>query len=220
MKVALRGLRRLAREGAAEELDLPGTIGATARNAGMLDLKLRPERRNHLRVLLLLDVGGSMDDHVQVCEELFSAARSELKHLVCFYFHNFIYEHLWTQGSRRHARKVPLPEVLSTYGREHRVILVGDATMSPYEILQEGGSVEHWNEESGATWMQRLVRAYPHLVWLNPQRAEHWEHISSVGVTRELVGGRMFPLTIEGIMDAIRELRRRTAPPPVPSAHA
>jgi len=213
MKIALRGLRRLAREGAAEELDLPGTISATARNAGLLSLSMVPERRNHLRVLLLLDVGGSMDEHVRVCEELFSAARSELKHLVTLYFHNFVYEHVWTHGHRRHARKVPLPEVLRTYGREHRVILVGDATMSPHEILQPGGSVEHRNEESGATWMKCLVSAYPHLVWLNPQPREHWGHIYSVGLTRELVGGRMFPLTIEGIMDAIRELQRRTLLP-------
>jgi uncharacterized protein with von Willebrand factor type A (vWA) domain len=217
MKVALRRLRRLAREGAPEQLDLEDTIRATARNAGLLELKLVPERRNALRVLLLLDVGGSMDGHVRVCEELFSAARSELKHLVCFYFHNFIYERLW-QDVRRRQSAVTTAQVLRTYGREYRVIVVGDATMSPHEILQPGGSLEHWNAESGATWMQRLVRAFPHLVWLNPQAREHWQHISSIAVTRELIGGRMFPLTLEGIADAIRELQRRTAAPPLPAA--
>jgi uncharacterized protein with von Willebrand factor type A (vWA) domain len=220
MKVALRRLRRLAREGAAEQLDLDDTIRATARNGGLLDLKLVPERRNHLRVLLLLDIGGSMDDHVALCQELFAAARSELRHLVCLYFHNFIYENLWRDSRRREAARISTAELLRTYGREYRVILVGDATMSPYEIMQAGGSVEHWNPESGATWMGRLVRAFPHLVWLNPQAAEHWEHISSLNTTRELLGGRMFPLTIQGIADAIRELQRPAMAPPDPGPGA
>lgn len=213
MKVALRKLRKLAREGAAEQLDLEGTIRATARNAGFLDLKLVPERRNTLRVLLLLDVGGSMDDHVRVCEELFSAARSELKHLEHFYFHNFLYEQLWQDNRRYRSSLIPTAQVLRTYGREYRVILVGDAAMSPHEILQPGGSIEHWNEEAGAVWLERLVRAFPHLVWLNPLPREHWEHTASVRLTRELSGGRMFPLTIEGLDEAIRELRRPRVPP-------
>ncbi len=156
MKLALRKLRKFAREGAADQLDLDGTIDATARNAGLLDLKLVPERRNAVKVLLFLDVGGSMDDHVRVCEELFSAARSEFKHLEHFYFHNFLYENLWKDNRRRFAAVTPTEQVLRTYGHDYRVIFVGDATMSPYEITQPGGSVEHWNKEAGAVWMQRV----------------------------------------------------------------
>jgi uncharacterized protein len=208
MKLALRKLRKFAREGAPDELDLAGTIHATARNAGLLDLKLVPERRNAVRVLLFLDVGGSMDDHVQVCEELFSAARCELKHLEHFYFHNFLYESLWKDNHRRLASMVSTEEVLRTYSRDYCVILVGDATMSPYEIIQPGGSIEHWNPEPGALWMERLRAAFPRLVWLNPQAKERWDFAPSVRITRGLIGGRMFPLTIEGLDGAIRELRR------------
>jgi len=213
LKLALRRLRRFAREGAAEELDLDGTIDATARNAGLLDLKLVPERHNAVKVLLFLDVGGSMDDHVRICEELFSAARSEFKHLEHFYFHNFPYENLWKDNGRRFEALIPTERVLRTYGRDYRVILVGDATMSPYEILQPGGSIEHWNRESGANWMQRLCAAWPRLVWLNPEDPRRWTYSPSVRITRELVGGRMFPLTLAGLDEAIRELRQPLSTP-------
>jgi uncharacterized protein with von Willebrand factor type A (vWA) domain len=208
LKLALRKLRRFAREGAADELDLEGTIDATARNAGLLDLKLVPERHNAVKVLLFLDVGGSMDDHVRVCEELFSAARSEFKHLEHFYFHNFPYENLWKDNSRRHSARIPTQQVLRTYGHDYRAIVVGDATMSPYEIVQPGGSIEHWNEEAGALWMQRLCATFPRLVWLNPELEARWQHTPSVRIARGLVGERMFPLTIAGLELAIRELQR------------
>jgi uncharacterized protein len=207
LKLALRKLRRFAREGALEELDLDGTIDATARNGGLLDLKLVPERHNAVKVLLFLDVGGSMDDHVRLCEELFSAARSEFKHLEHFYFHNFLYENLWRDNGRLLATLIPTERVLRTYGHDYRVILVGDATMSPYEIVQPGGSIEHWNAESGAVWMQRLCASFPRLVWLNPEDPARWEHTTSVRITRELVGGRMFPLSLAGLDRAISELR-------------
>jgi uncharacterized protein with von Willebrand factor type A (vWA) domain len=218
LKLALRKLRRFAREGAAEQLDLEGTIDATARNAGLLDLKLVPERHNAVKVLLFLDVGGSMDDHVRSCEELFSAARSEFKHLEHFYFHNFIYEQVWRDNSRRFAAATSTERVLRTYGRDYRVIFVGDASMSPYEITQPGGSIEHWNAESGARWMQRVSNSFPRLVWLNPEEPRRWEYTPSVGITRDLVAGRMFPLTISGLDEAIRELKRPLSL--TPSAHA
>jgi uncharacterized protein with von Willebrand factor type A (vWA) domain len=208
LKMALRRLRRFAREGAADQLDLDGTIEATARNAGWLDLKLIPERRNAVKVLLLLDIGGSMDDHVRVCEELFSAARSEFKHLKSWYFHNFLYEHLWQDNRRRHTARTTTLELLRTFNADYRVVIVGDATMSPHEIVQPGGSVEHWNEESGAAWMQRLTSHFPRLVWLNPEPEERWEWTPSVGMVRTLVGGRMFPLSIEGLDRAMRALRQ------------
>jgi uncharacterized protein with von Willebrand factor type A (vWA) domain len=201
MKLALRKLRKFAREGAADQLDLDGTIDATARNAGMLDLKLVPERRNAVKVLLFLDVGGSMDDHIRTCEELFSAARSEFKHLEHFYFHNFLYENVWKDNRRRFGAVTPLAQVLRTYGHDYRVIFVGDATMSPYEITQPGGSVEHWNKEAGSA-------TYPRLVWLNPENPQRWEYTASVRITRELVGERMFPVTIQGLDGAIGQLRR------------
>jgi uncharacterized protein with von Willebrand factor type A (vWA) domain len=206
IKVALRKLRRFAREGAAENLDLDGTIDSTARNAGMLDLKFVPERHNAIKVLLFLDVGGSMDDHVRVCEELFSAARSEFKHLEYFYFHNFVYESVWKDNHRRHVEKIPTLEVMRTYGHDYKLIFVGDATMSPYEILQPGGSVEHWNEEAGAVWMQRLTRTWPHHVWLNPEPQQRWPYTPSVQLTRELLEERMFPLTLGGLDEAIKAL--------------
>ena len=208
IKLALRRLRRFAREGAADQLDLDGTISATARNAGLLDLKLVPERRNAVKVLLFLDVGGSMDGHIRVCEELFSAARSEFKHLEHYYFHNFPYEQLWKDNRRRHSQLTPTLNVLRTYGKDYRAIFVGDATMSPWEITQPGGSVEHWNAEAGAVWLERITAAFPRLVWLNPEPRDRWNYTPSVGITRELVGERMFPLTIEGLDGAIRELRR------------
>jgi uncharacterized protein len=216
LKLALRKLRKFAREGAAEQLDLEGTIDATARNAGLLDLKLVPERHNAVKVLLFLDVGGSMDDHVRVCEQLFSAARGEFKHLEHFYFHNFIYENLWKDNSRRFAAVTPTERVLRTYGHDYRVILVGDATMSPYEITQAGGSIEHWNKEPGAAWLERLCATFPRLVWLNPEPPARWDYTPSVRITRELVRERMFPLTIAGLDLAIRELRRPLGGPPGP----
>jgi uncharacterized protein with von Willebrand factor type A (vWA) domain len=216
LKMALRRLRRFAREGAPEELDLDGTIDATARNAGLLDLKLVAGRRNAVKLLLLLDVGGSMDPHVKVCEELFSAARAEFKHLEYFYFHNFPYERVWRDNRRRYARTTPTWDLLRRFNPDYRVILVGDATMSPYEIEQPGGSVEHWNEESGRVWMQRLAAHFPRLAWLNPEPAEHWQWTPSIGITRELVGGRMYPLTLDGLDRAMRELRRRGVSPSSP----
>jgi len=211
IKLALRKLRRFAREGAPDEFDLEGTIDATARNAGMLDLKMVPERRNTVKVLLFLDVGGSMDYHVRVCEEMFSAARTEFKHLEHFYFHNFIYENVWKDNRRRHSVVTSTAQLLRTYGHDYRVIFVGDATMSPYEILQPGGSIEHWNKEAGAVWMQRLCRTFPRLVWLNPENERAWEHSPSLQLTRDLVSGRMFPLTLHGLSAAIGELRRPLA---------
>jgi len=207
LKLALRKLRWFARAGAAEELDLDGTIDATARNGGLLDLKLVPERHNAVKVLLFLDVGGSMDDHVRVCEELFSAARSEFKHLEHFYFHNFLYENVWRDNRRRFEALIPTEQVLRTYGRDYRVILVGDATLSPDEIVQPGGSIEHWNAEAGAVWLQRLCASFPRLVWLNPEDAARWAHTPSVRITRQLLGGRMFPLSVAGLDLAISELR-------------
>jgi uncharacterized protein with von Willebrand factor type A (vWA) domain len=209
IKLALRRLRRFARQGAALELDLPDTIDATARNAGYLELRMVPERHNALKVLLFLDVGGSMDEHVHVCEELFSAARSEFKHLEHFYFHNFLYESVWRDNRRRHSAGMPLPDLLRTYRADYRLIFLGDATMSPYEIAQTGGSIEHWNDEPGAVWMQRVLAAYPRHVWLNPTPEERWQHVASIQLTRELLGGRMFPLTLAGLDGAIRALSGR-----------
>jgi len=208
LKLALRKLRKFAREGALDTLDLEGTVDATARNGGLLDLKLVPERHNAVKVLLFLDVGGSMDGHVRVCEELFSAARSEFRHLEHFYFHNFIYESLWKDNQRRSATLLATERVLRTYGRDYRAILVGDAAMSPYEIVQPGGSIEHWNQEAGAVWMQRLCAAFPRLVWLNPEAEAHWAYTPSTRITYELIHGRMFPLSLAGLDLAISELRR------------
>ncbi len=209
IKLALRRLREFAREGALEELALDDTIRATARNAGLLDLKMRPERRNAVKVLLFLDVGGSMDDHVKLCEELFSAARSEFAHLEHFYFHNFVYESVWRDSRRRHSERMGLSELIRTFPAQYKLIIVGDATMSPYEIAYPGGSVEHWNEEPGAVWMSRLLDVYRHAVWLNPEPQERWTHTPSIKMTREIVSERMFPLTLDGLDDAIRALLRK-----------
>jgi uncharacterized protein with von Willebrand factor type A (vWA) domain len=206
IKLALRRLRRFARQGAADQLDLDGTIDSTARNAGILDIRMVPERHNAVKVLLFLDAGGSMDDHVRVCEELFSAARSEFKHLEYFYFHNFVYESVWKDNRRRHAERVPTMEVMRTYGADYKLVFVGDATMSPYEILQPGGSIEHWNDEPGAAWIRRLLASYPHHAWLNPEPEERWEWTPSVKITRELVEDRMFPLTLDGLDRAMKAL--------------
>jgi len=207
LKMALRRLRRFAREGAAEELDLDGTIDATARNAGLLDLKLVPERRNAVKLLLLLDVGGSMDPHIKVCEELFSAARAEFRHLEYFYFHNFPYERLWKDNRRRFSVITDTLAMLRTFNPDYRVVFIGDATMSPYEIEQPGGSVEHWNEESGRVWMTRIAAHFPRLVWVNPEPEDRWRWTPSVEITRELVDGRMFPLTLDGLDRATHELK-------------
>lgn len=206
MKVALRRLRRFAREGAADELDLPDTIESTAKNAGMLDIKMVPERHNATKVLLFLDVGGSMDDHVRVCEELFSAAGSEFKHLEYFYFHNCVYEGLWKDNKRRHSVRTPTMEVLHKYPADYKLILVGDATMSPYEIQHPGGSVEHWNEEAGAIWMKRLLDTYPKAIWLNPEPEQRWPHTPSIQMLSQLMEQRMYPLTVSGIERGMREL--------------
>jgi len=207
IKVALRKLRRFAREGAADEFDLDGTISSTARNAGLLDLKFVPERHNAVKILLFLDVGGSMESHVRVCEELFSAARGEFKHLEYFYFHNFIYESVWKDGRRRHGERTPTLEILRTYPPDYRVIFVGDASMSPYEIMQPGGSIEHWNDEAGAVWMRRITQRFPKHAWLNPEPEDRWEYIASIGITRQLLEDRMFPLTIAGLDRGIKALK-------------
>jgi uncharacterized protein with von Willebrand factor type A (vWA) domain len=208
IKLALRQLRRFAREGAADELDLDDTIRSTARNAGLLDIKMVPERHNAVKVLLFLDVGGSMDPHVQVCEELFSAARAEFKHLEHFYFHNFLYESLWRDNQLRANVRLPTAQVMHTYDANHKLVFVGDATMSPYEIMSVGGSVEHWNEEAGAVWMARLMAVYPYAVWLNPQPYDYWGHIPSIGMVRELISDRMFPLTLDGLERAMKALKQ------------
>ncbi len=208
LQVALRRLRQFARQGAAEELDLDDTIRSTARNAGLLDLKLLPERHNHVKVLLFLDVGGSMEEHVNLRQELFSAARSEFKHLEYYYFHNFVYESVWKDNSRRLRERVPTYDLMHTYGSDHKLIFIGDASMSPYEIIHPGGSVEHWNEEPGAVWMGRLLHTYPNAIWLNPEPVWRWEYTPSVGITREIMNERMFPLTLAGLDQGIRELQK------------
>lgn len=208
IKVALRRLRRFAREGAAEELDLDATIRSTAKNAGYLDLKMIPERHNAVKVLLFLDVGGSMEDHVRVCEELFSAARAEFKHLEYFYFHNFLYETVWRDNRRRHTERIPTMGVLHKYGHDYRLVFVGDAAMSPYEIAHPGGSIEHHNEEPGSVWLRRLLDVYQRAAWLNPVPEERWDYYESIGMVKKLMDGRMYPLTLEGLERAMRALVR------------
>src|SRR5689334_2824122 len=208
IKVALRRLRKFARVGAPEELDLDDTIRSTAKNAGWLDLKMVPERHNAVKVLLFLDVGGSMDDHIRICEQLFSAARVEFKHLEYFYFHNFLYERVWRDNRRRSTERLATWEVLHTYPHDYKVIFVGDATMSPYEIVYPGGSVEHTNEEPGAVWMQRLLSIYPQTIWLNPQPEAVWEYHESIRLTRQLMGDRMYPLTLDGLDRGMRQLTK------------
>ncbi len=209
IKIALRRLRRFARQGAPEILDLDDTITSTARNAGYLDIKMVPERHNAVKVLLFLDVGGSMDPHIRVCEELFSACKTEFKHLEYFYFHNFLYESVWKDNARRHSEKIPVFDVLHKYTPDYKVIFVGDATMSPYEIVHPGGSVEHWNEEAGAVWFKRVMDVFPRLVWLNPESEQHWGHTPSIQITQELLGEeRMFPMSLTGLEQAMRRLTR------------
>jgi uncharacterized protein len=207
IKVALRRLRRFAREGAAEELDLDNTIGQTARK-GYLDIQMRPERRNAVKVLLFLDVGGSMDPHIKVCEELFSAATSEFKHLEFFYFHNCLYESVWKDNRRRWSERQSVMDLLHKYPHDYKVVFVGDASMSPYEIAYPGGSVEHWNEEPGQVWLERMMHVYPHCVWLNPVPEKHWTYSQSIGLIKTIFEERMFPLTLDGLDRAMRELTR------------
>ncbi|HEY9552574.1 vWA domain-containing protein [Allosphingosinicella sp.] len=208
IKVALRRLRRFAREGAAEELDLDATIDGTARR-GWLDIRMRPERHNAVKLLLFLDVGGSMDPHIKVCEELFSAAHSEFKNLEFFYFHNCVYESVWTDNRRRHSERTPTWDVLHKFGHDYKLVFIGDASMSPYEISHPGGSIEHFNEQAGAVWMQRMVNTYPSAVWLNPLGEQYWGYSQSIGLIRALMQDRMYPLTLEGLDEAMRTLSRK-----------
>lgn len=208
IKVALRRLRKFAREGAAEELDLDDTIRSTAANAGWLDLKLVPERHNNVKVLMLLDVGGSMDDHIARTEELFSAAKSEFKHLEFYYFHNCVYDYLWRQNRRRHNERFETWDVLRKYPADYKLIFVGDATMSPYEVLQPGGSVEYNNKEAGAVWLRRFIDRYPHHAWLNPEPEAIWQYRQSISVIRQLFANRMYPITLAGLESAMRVLSK------------
>jgi uncharacterized protein len=208
LKVALRRLRRFAREGADLELDLPDTISATARNGGHLDLRLVPERHNAVKVLLLLDSGGSMDDHVEKVQQLFSAARAEFRRLEFFYFHNCVYESLWRANRRRHAERTPTLDLIRRFTPDHRLVFVGDATMAPYEILRPGGSIEHHNEEAGAAWIARLTAHFQRCAWINPEPEGLWEYRQSVAIIRQLMAGRMYPLSLEGLNRATRALSR------------
>ncbi len=208
IKMALRRLRKFARTGAIEELDIDDTISSTARNAGLLDIKMVPERHNAVKVLLFFDVGGSMDPHVKLCEELFSAARSEFKLLKYYYFHNFIYESVWTKSHRRHAETTPTFDLINKYTKDYKIIFVGDATMAPYEITHVGGSIEHYNEEAGAIWLRRLTDSYNHMVWINPTPKDYWEHSYSIEIVRELTKDRMFPLSVKGLEEAMALLAK------------
>ena len=207
IKVALRRLRKWAREGAETELDIPGTIRDTA-NKGYLDLKLIPERHNTVKVLIFFDIGGSMDAYIKLCEELFSAAKTDFKHMEFYYFHNCLYESVWKDNRRRHNEKFPTWDVLHKFPHDYKVVFVGDATMSPYEITYPGGSVEHWNEEAGAIWLDRVAQIYEHVVWLNPVPEKHWEYTPSIGLINQIISNRMYPLTLGGLDAAMRELNR------------
>lgn len=208
IKMALRRLRKFARTGSQEELDIDDTISSTARRAGLLDIKMVPERYNSVKVLIFFDVGGSMDPYVQLCEELFSAARSEFKHLEYFYFHNFIYDSVWKKSRRQQAETTSLFDILNKYGKDYKVLFVGDATMAPYEITHVGGSIEHYNEEAGAVWMQRITDHYEHVVWINPVPKQHWEHGYSIAIVRELLADRMFPMSVNGLEEAMSLLSK------------
>ena len=206
IKVALRRLRRFAREGAADELDLDDTIRSTAKNGGWLDIKMVPERHNAVKLLLLLDIGGSMDWHIRSCEELFSAARSEFKHLEHYYFHNCLYESVWRENARRHRQRTPTFDLMHTYPADYKLVFVGDASMSPYEIAVPGGSVEHMNDEAGEVWLRRVLALYSKAVWLNPVPEDRWRYTGSIGMIHEIMEGRMYPLTLEGLDGAMRSL--------------
>jgi hypothetical protein len=206
IKVALRRLRKFARDGAPEELDLDTTIDRTARNAGYLDLAMRPERHNAVKVLMFLDIGGTMDDHIKLCGELFSAAKTEFKHLEYFYFHNCLYDYVWKDNRRRHSERTRTFDIMHKYGHDYKLVFVGDATMSPYEILQPGGSIEYSNDEAGVVWMKRMLEVYHRAVWINPEPEEIWGYRQSIGIIREIMGGRMYPATLEGLERAMRAL--------------
>ena len=208
IKVALRRLRRFAREGSAEELDLDGTIHKTAANAGFLDILMRPERHNNVKVLLLMDVGGTMDDHIARVEEMFSAAKAEFKHLEFYYFHNCVYDFMWRNNKRRYAEKFETWDIIRKYNKDYKLIFIGDATMSPYEIIQPGGSVEYNNEEAGAEWLQRLIHAFPKFAWINPEPQGVWEYRQSISIIQQIMSQRMYPLTIKGLEDAMRMLTK------------
>jgi uncharacterized protein with von Willebrand factor type A (vWA) domain len=207
IKVALRRLRKFARDGAPDEFDLENTINSTAKKA-YLDIHMRPERRNTIKVLMLMDIGGTMDDHIKLAEELFSAAKTEFKHLEFYYFHNCLYDFVWKDNRRRHAERTRTWELLHKYGHDYKVIFVGDATMSPYEILQPGGSVEYANEEPGAAWIKRVTEVYPKCVWLNPEPEEIWNYRQSIGIMKELMNGRMYPTTLQGLERAMKVLAK------------
>ena len=208
IKVALRRLRKFAREGHIEELDLPDTIRATAANAGYLDIKMIPERHNNVKVLLLMDVGGTMDDHIQRVEEMFSAAKSEFKHLEFYYFHNCVYDFMWKNNRRRYAEKFPTWDIIRKYNKDYKLIFIGDATMSPYEILQPGGSVEYNNDEAGVEWLGRLTSAFPKFAWINPEPQGVWQYRQSISIVQQLMSQRMFPLTLKGLEDTMRLLTK------------
>jgi uncharacterized protein with von Willebrand factor type A (vWA) domain len=219
IKVALRRLRKFIREGAEDEFDLDETVSSTAQNAGLLDIRMRPERRNRIKVLLFIDVGGTMDSHVKVSEELFSAAKTEFKHLEYYYFHNFLYERVWRENRRGYNEFLPTWDVLNTYSHDYKVIFIGDATMSPYEVTEPGGSVEHWNEEPGMVWMSRMMEHFPDLVWINPEPTERWPQTMSTQIIQRLVGGRMYPMTLNGLDSAMDLLRKRSTAAPPPRLH-
>ncbi|MBE0612311.1 MAG: VWA domain-containing protein [Burkholderiales bacterium] len=208
IKIALRRLRRFARDGAPEELDLDNTITSTAKKAGMLDILMRPERHNKVKVLLFFDIGGSMDDHIKLCEEMFSAAKTEFKHMEYFYFHNCLYDYVWKDNRRRHAERTPTTDIMHKYGHDYKLIFVGDATMSPYEILQPGGSIEYSNDEAGAVWLRRMLDTYPKAIWLNPEPEQLWPYRQSISILREIMESRMYPITIEGLERAMRYLSK------------
>lgn len=208
IKVALRRLRKFARQGAAEELDIDGTIDHTARDAGLLNIQMRPERRNAVKLLLLFDIGGSMDAHIKVCEELFSACRTEFKHLEYFYFHNCPYESVWKNNLRRTNERTSTMDLLHKYGPDYKVVFVGDAAMAPYEITQPGGSVEHWNEEAGHVWIQRFMEKYKKMIWINPYPKDAWDYTASTRIVRDLIEDRMYPLTLEGLEEGMRYLSK------------
>ena len=208
IKVALRRLRRFAREGSVEELDLDGTIHKTAANAGYLDILMRPERHNNVKVLLLMDVGGTMDEHIARVEEMFSAAKAEFKHLEFYYFHNCVYDFMWRNNKRRFAEKFATVDILRKYNKDYKLIFIGDATMSPYEIVQPGGSVEDNNEEAGAEWLQRLTHAFPKYAWINPEPQGVWQYRQSVSIIQQLMSNRMYPMTLKGLEEAMRMLSK------------
>ena len=208
IKVALRRLRKFAREGHHDELDLDNTIRSTAANAGWLDIKMRPERHNNVKVLLLMDVGGTMDDHIARVEDLFSAAKTEFKHLEFYYFHNCVYDFVWKNNRRRYAEKFPTFDIMRKYNKDYKLIFIGDATMSPYEILQPGGSVEYSNEEAGAEWLTRLIHAYPQFAWINPEPQGVWQYRQSISIVQQIMGQRMFPMTLKGLEEAMRLLSK------------